>query len=193
VSAALARIFAEKRSWLVPLAIALLANVAVYVLAVYPLSIKVRGAEARARAAAAELTAARNDQASAQAAHTARDRATAALSSFYSDVLPRDLTGARRVTYLRVAQLAQKLGLQAVHRTYAPEKPVRDSSLGKLRTDMTFAGDYDEIRQFIYDLEAAPEFVVIEDMTLAEGAESGAPLMLTLSLSTYYQVSPNGT
>jgi Tfp pilus assembly protein PilO len=58
---------------------------------------------------------------------------------------------------------------------------------------MTFAGDYDEIRQFIYDLEAAPEFVVIEDMTLSEGAESGAPLMLTLSLSTYYQVSPNGT
>ena len=193
MSVAVARIFAEKRSWLVPLAVALLANVAVYVLAVYPLSIKVRGAEARERAAAAELAAARNDQASAQAAHAARDRATAALSSFYTDVLPHDLTGARRVTYLRVAQLAQKLGLRAVHRTYAPEKPERDSSLGKLRTDMTFAGDYDEIRQFIYDLEAAPEFVVIEDMTLAEGAESGASLLLTLSLSTYYQVSPNGT
>ena len=193
MSVAITRIFSEKRAWLVPLAIALVANVAVYVLAVYPLSIKVRGAEARERAAAAELAAARSDQASAQAAHTARDRATAALSSFYTDVLPRDLTGARRVTYLRVAQLAEKLGLRAQHRTYAPEKPERESSLGKLKTEMTFAGDYEEIRQFIYDLETAPEFVVIDDLTLAEGGEPGAPLMLTLSLSTYYQVSSDGT
>ncbi|HEY7449265.1 MAG TPA: GspMb/PilO family protein [Vicinamibacterales bacterium] len=190
---ALARIFAEKRAWFVPLAVALLANVAVYVLAVYPLSIKVRNAETRERAAAAELAAARNDHASAQAAQTARDRATAALSSFYTQVLPRDLTGARSVTYLRVAQLAQKLGLRAQHRTYVPEKPERESSLGKLKTEMTFAGDYEEIRQFIYELETAPEFVVIEDMSLAEGGEPGAPLVLTLSLSTYYQVLSDGT
>jgi hypothetical protein len=163
------------------------------VLAVYPLSIKVRGAEARDRAAGTELAAARSDHASAQAAQTARDRATGALTSFYTEVLPRDLTGARRVTYLRVAQLAEKLGLRAQHRTYAPEQPERNSSLGKLKTEMTFAGDYEEIRQFIYDLETAPEFVVIEDMTLSEGGEPGAPLVLTLALSTYYQVMPDGT
>ena len=193
MSVTIARVFTEKRAWFLPLAFGLLANVAVYVLAVYPLSIKVRGAETRERAAAAELAAARNDQASAKAAQTARDRATAALSSFYTEVLPRDLTGARRVTYLRVALLAQKLGLRAQHRTYAPAKPERDSSLGKLRTEMTFAGDYEEIRQFIYDLETAPEFVVIEDMSLAEGGEPGAPLVLTLALSTYYQVTSDGT
>jgi Tfp pilus assembly protein PilO len=74
-----------------------------------------------------------------------------------------------------------------------PEKPERESSLGKLKTEMTFAGDYEEIRQFIYELETAPEFVVIEDMSLAEGGEPGAPLVLTLSLSTYYQVLSDGT
>ena len=188
-----ARILTEKRAWLLPLAVALVANVAVYALAVYPLSSKVGTAELRERAAAAELAAAGRDQASAQAAQSARDRATAALTAFYTDVLPRDLTGARRVTYLRVAQLARTLGLRAQHRTYAPEKPEQDSSLGKLRTEMTFAGDYEDIRQFIYDLETAPEFIVIEDLVLSESGEAGSDLVLTLALSTYYQTTADGT
>ncbi len=84
-------------------------------------------------------------------------------------------------------------GCVAQHRTYVPEKPERESSLGRLKTEMTLEGDYEEIRQFIYDLETAPEFVVIDDMALAEGGEAGAPLVLTLSLSTYYQVASDGT
>ena len=32
---------------------------------------------------------------------------------------------------------------------------------------MVLQGDYESLRQFIYELESAPEFVIIDDVTLA--------------------------
>ena len=31
---------------------------------------------------------------------------------------------------------------------------------------MVLQGDYENLRQFIYELESAPEFVIIDDVTL---------------------------
>ena len=53
-------------------------------------------------------------------------------------------------------------------------------------------GDYEGIRRFIYALETAPEFVIIDDVSLAQ-AEANKPLTLTLELSTYYRLGDNGT
>ena len=58
---------------------------------------------------------------------------------------------------------------------------------------MTLAGEYEDMRQFIYLLETAPEFVVIDDITLSEAGEPGSPLVLTMALSTYYQANADGT
>jgi hypothetical protein len=45
-----------------------------------------------------------------------------------------------------------------------------------------------EIRSFVHALETAPEFVVIDNMQLAEGdGESTEGLELTLALSTFYK------
>ena len=191
--AILKRVLAEKRAWFAPLAVAFLLNVGGYGLVVYPSSIKAHNAQAREQAARAELAAAQRDNQNAQAALAARDRANTALQAFYSGVLPRDLAGARRITYLRLAQLAQKLGLRAQRRSSEPEPPARNSSLGRLKISMTLAGDYEDMRQFIYQLETAPEFVVIEDISLSEPGEPGAPLVLVLELSTYYQADGHGT
>lgn len=187
------RVVGEKRVWVAPLAIVLLVNIAGYALVVYPLSVKVGSARERERAVQSELLAAQRDNRSAEAARAARDRASSALNLFYTDVLPHDLAGARRITYLRLAQLAQKEGLRAQRRSSEPEDPERNSSLRRLKIAMTLAGDYEDMRQFLYELETAPEFVVIDDITLSEAGEPGAPLVLTLALSTYYQSNANGT
>jgi Tfp pilus assembly protein PilO len=48
------------------------------------------------------------------------------------------------------------------------------------------SGTYADMRAFIHQLETAPEFVVIDNVELTEGAEGGV-LGLTLELSTYYR------
>ena len=187
------RVLTEKRVWVAPLVVALLLNIAGYALVVYPLSVKVGNARDREQAAQSELLAAQRDNMNAEAAREARDRASSALTAFYTDVLPHDLAGARRMTYLRFAQLARKLSLQAQRRGSEAEEPERNSSLRRLKISMTLAGDYEDMRQFIYQLETAPEFVVIEDIALSEAGEPGSPLVLTLELSTYYRTNASGT
>jgi hypothetical protein len=63
----LRRIAAEKRSLLVPLAVAVLLNIGVYLLAVRPLAVQSAGAAARAQAAAEALRAAEREHAAARA------------------------------------------------------------------------------------------------------------------------------
>jgi len=192
-TAILTRVLSEKRVWIVPLIIGLALNLAAFALVVYPLSVKVRNGRERDRAAQTELLAAQRDNRSAEAALAARDRASSALNAFYTDILPHDLAGARRITYLRLAQLAQRHGLRAQRRSAEPTEPERNSPLRRLKISMTLAGDYKDMREFIYLLETAPEFVVIDDIGLSEGGEPGSPLVLTMALSTYYQANADGT
>ena len=64
---------------------------------------------------------------------------------------------------------------------------MRDSSLEQFTYSLTLSGSYDDIRGFIYALETAPEFVVIDNIVLAEGTDTNAPLSLSVELSTYYR------
>src|SRR4026208_2238396 len=96
-----------------------------------------------------------------------RQRADAELKTFYDDVLPADLAGARRMTYARLAQLARDANLKYEHRTYEPDESYK-GDLQKLEIVMDLSGDYDDVRNFVHRLETSPEFVVIEKMTLAE-------------------------
>jgi hypothetical protein len=52
-------------------------------------------------------------------------------------------------------------------------------------------GEYEGFRQFIFDLETASEFVIIDDVTLTQGDPS-KPLTLTLEMSTYYPLTARG-
>ncbi len=45
------------------------------------------------------------------------------------------------------------------------------------------------MRNFIHQLETAPEFVVIDNVLLAEGADGNGALEVKLELSTYYRVA----
>ncbi len=168
-----------------PLAVALGVNLVVYVAAVYPLSQRVANIQERDRTAEEQLLAARRDHAQATGTLTGKDRAAAELATFYKDVLPQDLAGARRLTQLRLAQLARESKLKFVRATFEPVTEGK-RTLTQLRIEMVLSGTYADVRAFIHDLETAPEFVVVDNIVLGQGAEGG-PLIVTLHLSTYYR------
>jgi hypothetical protein len=52
-------------------------------------------------------------------------------------------------------------------------------------------GDYEGLRRFIFDLESAPEFVIIDEVTLSQ-SDPTKPLTLALDMSTYFRTGANG-
>jgi hypothetical protein len=187
----LRRILAEKRAFVIPLAIALVANVLAYVLVVRPLAVKSAGAADRAINAANARIAAEKDMALARGLVSGKSRADEELNAFYRTVLPADETAARRMTYASLPALARKSNVRYQARTTAIEEQTADKRLGHMTIRMVLDGDYESLRQFIYDLETSHEFVIIDDLTLTESARNES-LTLTLDLSTYYRVRPNG-
>ena len=181
------RVMREHRRVVVPLAIALGVNVVVYVAVVYPLSQRVANIEQRDRTAEDQLLAAQREHAQATGTLTGKDRAAAELATFYKDVLPQDLSGARRLTHLRLAQLAREANLKFLRATFSPVLE-RNRTLTQLKIEMLLAGNYSDMRAFIHQLETAPEFVVIDNIELGEGADKG-PLAVTVHLSTYYRAT----
>ncbi len=187
----LTRIAKDHRRVLVPLAVLALVNVALYALAVYPLSLKVASSERRAENTAVQLSAAQNEADAVHATLARTEQADHDLARFYTDVLPADLSGARRLTYARLASLADARNLSITRRTYTVDQTYK-GRLHRLEIAMTLNGDYADIREFLYAVETAPEFVVIEDVGLVEGAKTEAGLTVSLRLATYFRGENHG-
>ena len=181
------RIIGEKRALVVPLAVALAANVAFAVVAVYPLRARVATADRRATTIAENLSAAEERLAAAQATQAGKAQADEQLRRFYDEVLPRNLAGARAITYARLALMAEQVNLHYERRSTTPERE-RGNPLARLHTTLVLAGEYRDVRRFIYQLETSPEFVVIEEVLLEQGPADTSDLVLTLGISTYYWV-----
>jgi Tfp pilus assembly protein PilO len=193
----LARIARERRAVFVPLMAALVANGLLAGLVVYPLSQRVKAAESRESGALAELKAAERDHATAAGTLERKQRAEADLGRFYTSVLPAGMSQARRQTYVRLARLASEADLRSQRRLEELQEPRVTGQgpspvLTRLEITMVLRGEYDSVRQFIRDVEASEEFIAIDDVSLAEGAEPGSPLVLTVVLSTYYRAEPHG-
>jgi Tfp pilus assembly protein PilO len=182
-----ARALADYRRVIVPLAIAFVVNLLVYVFAVYPLTQRVANVEQRNQSAEQALAVATREHDAAQGALTGKERASVELATFYTEVLPPDLAGARRLTYLRLAQLVREAGLEFKTGAYQMATDDRDSTLQRWKIGLKVQGSWDDIRTLIYQLDTAPEFVVIDNIVLNEGQTEGAALELSLELSTYYQ------
>jgi Tfp pilus assembly protein PilO len=180
------RVLADYRAWIWPLGLLVAANLIVLVLAILPMSRAVRSAEVRARLAGTEAADAAAELKAVTATRDGRDAATRELALFYRDVLPSDVSAARRLLQLRLAQLARDNRV-AFARSAATPEAIRDSALARLRVSAELSGRYDDIRKFIYALETSSDFVVVESVVLAEGDELSSPLDLTLNVSTYYK------
>ena len=180
------RATAEHRRLILGLGAAVAANLLVYALVVYPLSERVANVTEREQAAEQALAQATAEHTQASGTFTGKSVAAAELVSFYTEVLPKDLAGARRLTYLRLARLARESNLEYQRASYSPVEE-SGSTLTRLQIQMVLSGTYPEMRDFIYQLETAPEFVVIDNVQLAEGSDGGGSLVVTLDLSTYYR------
>jgi hypothetical protein len=187
-----ARALTEHRRWLVPLGAVLAVNLAVLTLVVLPLRQSVQSGAARAQASGQSLREAMADLKDAEATRDGQAQASADLDRFYASVLPVDMPTARRMTHLKLSQLARSHDV-IFRGGGASTEALADSTLERLKVNYALTGDWDDIRQMIYEIETGPDFVVIDNMRLVEGAETNAPLSLTLDLSTYYRVTgPNG-
>ena len=186
------RIMAEKRRLIWPLVVVLIANVAVFALVVYPLSQKVALGQQDADAATLALNTARRDYANARATVTGKAQADTELQRFYGDVLPPDLSGARRITNLPIEQMANDANLQVGQRT-THTVPIRDSDLARFTQTVLLTGEYRAIRQFLHQLEIRPEFIIIENVVLAQNeSEASRGITVTLEIATYYRTGRDG-
>ncbi len=184
------RIANDKRAILVPLVIGLAANVLAYLLVVRPLSVRSAGSAGRAAAAAASLRAAERDLALAKNLVNGKAAADQELSTFYEKVLPVDLVSARRMTYASLPALARKADVRFETRTTALDDRKREERLRRMSIRMVLQGDYKDLCQFIYEVESAPEFIIIDDVALAESS-TDEPLTMTINLSTYFRQAPD--
>jgi hypothetical protein len=185
------RILVEKRALIIPLVLGLLANVAAYALWVYPLGVKSAGAADRAAAAEQSVHAAERELAAARALVTGKSRAEQELSTFFDKVLPADLPSARKLTFATLPNLARKSNVRFLERRVDVDTPEKNARLGVLRVHTQWQGDYESLRQFIYQLESDAAFVIIDDVQLAQN-DLNKPLTLSLQLSTYYRLGNNG-
>ena len=186
------RILAEKRSVIVPVVVALLVNIGVYAFVVYPLGVRSAGAAARAANAGTSLKAAEADYASARALVAGTTQADEELRTFYGRVLPSDFSAARRLTYTTIPDLAKKSGVHVMdRRTEVDESTAKRTGLSRLAIKVLLQGDYESFREFLYDLESAPEFVIVDEVAM-EQTDPAKPLSFAVGLSTYFRPGTNG-
>lgn len=181
------RVLAEHRRWLWPVGIVLAINVIVLGFVVLPLRQTVENSAARAAASEQSLREAAAELKDAEATRDGQTQASADLDKFYAEVLPPNMATARRVTHVKMAQLARSHGVEFGRGAATPQE-LRDSTLERLQVNYELSGEWDDIRQMIYEIETGPDFVVIDNVHLAEGSGGDAPLSLTLDLSTYYRI-----
>lgn len=180
------RVVAEHRTAVYGLLAALAVNLVVFVFLVRPLENQVATVEQRTRTAEGALDAARAEHARISDTLTGKDRARKGLDTFYTTVLAPDLPAARRLTYSRLALLAEDADLAYARGSYAPEVE-RGSSLTRLKVTMDLVGSYRNVRDFIHAIETERDFLVIDSVTMAAVAASDGEIRLTLGLSTYYR------
>jgi hypothetical protein len=182
----------ENRRYLWPLAGALLINLGIYGLVVYPLGVKSATAVDRAAAAAGVREAAERDMARAAALVAGKTTAEQELTTFYQKVLPPTLDAARRLTYAKLPALARKANVKfEERRTDIDQQQQKNSRLGRLQTRIVLEGDYESLRQLLYELETTPEFLIVDDVSVTQ-PDVNKPLVLTLNVSTYYRLAGNG-
>ena len=184
----LSRVARDYRLWLVALVLGLAMNIAALTVFVLPLSASADATAARAARAAQTLEEARADLKAAEQTRDGSAQAARDLDRFYGEILPADVGAARRLTHLKLSQMARERNVRFQRSAASPEE-LRESTLERLRVSYALAGDYDDIRSLIYDIETAPDFLVIENVFLSEGEDEQAPLTLTLELSTYYRAA----
>lgn len=186
-----ARIVGENRRAVWLLVAALLVNVGLYALVVRPLAARVATEEQLAGNAVRDLNAARRAHQVAEQTVSGKQQAEEELQKFYAEVLPPDLSGARRILYPHLDRMASQARLRTVRYSFSNPDAARQADLRKLTMTLQLAGEYANIRRFIHELESAHEFLVLESVSVSQAPE-GRELSVTAQVATYFRVGTDG-
>ena len=187
----LQRILNEKRWAITVVTVSIVIDLALYALAVLPWSVAVTNARQRVVIANSSLTAAVQARAAAQATVDGKLEADQELQNFYKEILPTDLSEARGITFARLEQAASRNNLVMERRSSSTDHEA-GSRLARLQMTMFLKGDYRDMRGFLSDLEASDDFIVIEEISLAQDNASENTEALTLGLATYFWIEETG-
>lgn len=178
---------------MLPLVILLAANAAVLALAVLPLAQNATSLKNDAQNASTNLLRSRLVEKQAKDAAASKTRADQELKKFYVDILPANARASQKLFSL-LERTAGDSGLQ-FQRSQVEESEVKDSQLSRFSGKVTLVGDYQNIRKFLYEVETAEEFVVIERVGLSQAADlrssNTGRLEVTLDVATYYLANPS--
>ena len=180
------RVFTERRSVVLPLVIFLVADLAALG-GVFYLQRDVDVVKEESETAVLSLGTARVQAKDAKATHQSKDLAETQLKKFYGETLPRDFESAVNITVFWVNKTAKAARVSSRTGTFDAEE-VRDSRLSRVTGQITLVGEYADIRRFLYEVESAQEFVIIEKVELSQpnAAQANALLEVQLSVATYY-------
>ena len=179
------RIFVEKRLAITIVIIAVVVDIALYALVVLPGSVALTNARQRAELASSGLIAAEQALAMARTTVDGKLEADRELQNFYREILPSDLSDARGITFARLEEAAVRNNLLMERRSSSTDHE-EGSRLARLQMTMFLKGDYRDMRSFLSELEAADDFIVIEEISLSQDDAAENTESLTLGLATYY-------
>ncbi len=174
---------------LLPLLVALVANAGV--LGAGRLAAEARGRRRRKSRRArrrATLAAARREDLLAKQARTGKERADVELQKFYAEILPQDVCGRHRGRRLLAGRRGRRDRPAPSGAGQWERETIRDSQLTKVTGKVTLTGEYANIRRFLYNVETAQEFVIIEKVELSQAntAQASSLLEVSLSVATYF-------
>jgi Tfp pilus assembly protein PilO len=189
-----ARVYHERRRVVLPLLVLLVANLAVLALVIFPLQRRVSAAADAEFRALAQMENAKREDTDARMAQSRKQEVDVELARFYKEIMPRDLAAAQVLTQLWLATVARNNGVLFQQSTDRHAE-VRDSRLTKVTSEATLSGTYRDIRRFLYAVESAPEFVIIEEVQLGDTGTSAqmnqkGELEIAIKASTYFVREP---
>jgi hypothetical protein len=188
----LTRVIEDRRALVLVLVAGIVANVLAYTVLVRPRGARAAGVADRATAAAGARSAAEREQAQAKDLVSGGSRAAEELAAFYAKVLPASRDDARRMMDETLPAMADKTRVRWVKRTSEVEDvdagAGSDARLGQLTINMVLQGEYSDLRNFLYLLESASQFIVVDDVMLSEG-QPDEPLTLAVRMSTFFRKS----
>jgi hypothetical protein len=184
------RVIEDKRALVLFLVVGLVANVLAYTMLVRPRGARAAGVVDRATAAARARNAAEREQAQARDLVSGGSRAAEELEAFYAKVLPASRDDARRMMDETLPAMAEKTRVRWLKRTSEVADAGDELRLGQLTINMVLQGEYGDLRNFLYSVESAPQFIVVDDVMLSEG-QPDEPLTLAVRMSTFFR-KPHG-
>ena len=182
------RVLTERRTVVVPLLAAFVLNIGALILGVLPLRQAVKSAEDASVSARLSLAAAKLADKNAKDARAGKDRADAEMKKFYSEILPRSFQEAKTIAVFWLEKTARESRVSLKSGTYTEKLQQEPSTLVRVTGKATLVGEYADIRRFLYEVETAEQFVVIESLELSTAGtvQSGNLLEVSLDIATYY-------